>query len=116
MVGRRKIKKKRQKFDETYAESLRRGLRVSMESQASNTVRCPALARDVLLVKHFETPICPQHFEPSDNVSARGDISWGSIKGGFLLPPEIRDAKIICEGDESTAIPEDAQTWDDEFV
>lgn len=69
-----------------------------------------------VLVKHFETPICPQNFEPSDKVSARGDVAWGSIKGGFLLPPEIRNAEIICEGDESTAIPEDVQTWDVEFV
>lgn len=69
-----------------------------------------------VLFKHFETPICPQHFEPSDGASARGDVAWGSIKGGFLLPWEIRNAEIICESEEWNAIPEDAQTWDVEFV
>lgn len=86
----------------------------------SGSVLCLEQPKDpicrAVLVKHFEIPICPQHFEPSDQVSACGDIAWGSIKGGFLLPPELRAAEIICEGNESTAIPEDAQTWDVEFV
>lgn len=64
-----------------------------------------------VLFKHFETPICPQHFDTSD-ISARGDVAWSSIKGGFLLPPEIRDARILCESDESSGIPADTQTWD----
>lgn len=68
-----------------------------------------------VLVKHLETATCPQHFDLSDNASARGDLAWGSIKGGFLLPPEIRNAEITCEGDETTAIPEDAQTKDVEL-
>ena len=64
-----------------------------------------------VVFKHFETPICPQHFESSD-VSGRGDLAWSSIKGGFLLPPEIRDAEILCETDQSSVVPSDEQTWD----
>ncbi|KAJ5594588.1 uncharacterized protein N7459_000796 [Penicillium hispanicum] len=63
-----------------------------------------------VLFKHFETPICAQHFDISDP-STHGDLAWSSIKGGFLLPPEIRDAEIICESDQFSAVPSD-QTWD----
>ncbi|KAJ5611512.1 hypothetical protein N7528_008617 [Penicillium herquei] len=61
-------------------------------------------------LKHFEIPICPQHFVCDH--SARGDISWSSFKGGFLLPEEIRKAQILCDGDQSSGVPLDDQTWD----
>ena len=64
----------------------------------------------VVALKHFEIPICPLH-SVSDS-SARGDISWSSLKGGFLLPPEIRRTEIICESHEASAIPSEEQTWD----
>lgn len=69
-----------------------------------------------VVFKHFETPICPQHFDMSNLVSAHGDISWSSIKGGFLLPPELRDAEILCEAEESQAVPSADQTWDIEWL
>lgn len=68
-----------------------------------------------VLFKHFETPICPQHFEKNDLTSGHGDTSWSSIKGGFLLPSAIRDAEILCEAEEATAAPLEEQTWDIEF-
>lgn len=69
-----------------------------------------------VVFKHFEMPICPQHFDSSDPTSAHGDISWSSIKGGFLLPPEVRNAEIVCETEEASALPSDEQTWDIEWV
>lgn len=69
-----------------------------------------------VVFKHFETPICPQHFDSSDPESAHGDIAWSSIKGGFLPPPELRDAEIICETEGSTPVPSGDQTWDIEWA
>jgi hypothetical protein len=69
-----------------------------------------------VVFKHFETPICPQHFEVTDLASARGNISWSSIKGGFLLPADIRNAEIVCEADASSPVPSEDQTWDTEYV
>ena len=63
-----------------------------------------------VLFKNFETPICSQHFEC--NHAARGDVSWSAFKGGFVLPDEVRSAQILCEGEESAAIPLEGQTWD----
>ncbi|KAJ5110669.1 hypothetical protein N7532_001204 [Penicillium argentinense] len=81
----------------------------------SGSVLCLGQPTDLncraVLFKHFETPICPQHFEPTDT-AALGDIAWSSFKGGFLLPWEIRNAEILCEGEEATAILEGDQTWD----
>lgn len=68
-----------------------------------------------VVFKHFETPICPQHFDSGDPTSAHGDISWSSIKGGFLLPPELRSAEIICETDEAAPLTSEDQTWDIEW-
>lgn len=65
-----------------------------------------------VVFKNFETPICPQHFEVAEQTSASGDIAWSSIKGGFLLPPDIRNAEILCESDDFAAIPTENQTWD----
>ncbi|KAF3402015.1 hypothetical protein F1880_009748 [Penicillium rolfsii] len=65
-----------------------------------------------VLFKHFETPISPQYFHVSNVASARGDTSWSSINGGFVLPPEVRTAEIICETDESTGLPPADQVWD----
>ncbi|KAJ5692021.1 hypothetical protein N7462_001444 [Penicillium macrosclerotiorum] len=82
----------------------------------SGSVLCLGESTDpncrAVLLKHFETPICPPHFHETENATAHGDFSWSSISGGFVLPPEIRDAQIICETDESSAIPLDEQTWD----
>ncbi|KAJ5736656.1 uncharacterized protein N7483_001781 [Penicillium malachiteum] len=61
-------------------------------------------------LKHFEIPICPQHFVCDH--SARGDVSWSSLKGGFLLPAEIRKAQILCDGGQSSGVPLEDQTWD----
>lgn len=68
-----------------------------------------------VLFKHFETPICPQHFEVTEQTSASGDIAWSSIKGGFLLPPSIRNAAILCEGEAFAPVPTAEQTWDIEW-
>lgn len=65
-----------------------------------------------VLLKHFETPISPQHYHVSGVPSARGDTSWSSINGGFVLPPEIRTAEIVCEAEESTGLPLEDQAWD----
>lgn len=64
----------------------------------------------VVALKHFEIPICPLH-SVSDS-SVRGDISWSSLNGGFLLPPEIRRTEIICESNEASAVPCEEQTWE----
>ncbi|KAJ5101432.1 hypothetical protein NUU61_003654 [Penicillium alfredii] len=68
-----------------------------------------------VLMKHWETPICPQHFDVTDLASARGDVSWSSIKGGFLLPQDVRNAEILCESEDSSPAPRDEQTWDIEY-
>lgn len=69
-----------------------------------------------VVFKNFETPICPQHFGESTSLAAaRGDVSWSSIKGGFLLPPEIRNAEIICEGEVLAQTPGDQQTRDIDY-
>lgn len=85
----------------------------------SGTLLCLGQPTDsscrAVVFKNFETPICPQHFELTNFASARGDVSWSSIKGGFLLPPEIRNAEIICEGEVSSPAPEEEQTWDIEY-
>ncbi|KAJ5219749.1 hypothetical protein N7468_008953 [Penicillium chermesinum] len=62
-----------------------------------------------VLFKNFETPICSQHFDCDR--SARGDVSWSTFKGGFVLPLEIRNTEILCDGEESEAIPSAGQPW-----
>ncbi|KAJ5151753.1 hypothetical protein N7492_010048 [Penicillium capsulatum] len=68
-----------------------------------------------VVFKNFETPICPQHFEVTGQPSASGDIAWSSIKGGFVLPPDIRNAEILCESEDYAPIPADDQTWDIDY-
>lgn len=104
------------KFHTQSAALLWRAMHDGSEMEGlSGSVLCLGQPNDphcrAVLFKHFETPICPQRFEAS-GPSARGDIAWSSLKGGFLLPPEIRDARILCESDESSAIPSDDQAWD----
>lgn len=83
-----------------------------MEGQ-SGSVLCLGQRTDsqcrAVLFKNFETPVCSQR--SYCDRGARGDVSWSTLKGGFVLPLEIRNTDILCEGEEAP-IPSEGTAWD----
>ncbi|KAJ5261447.1 hypothetical protein N7478_012042 [Penicillium angulare] len=83
------------------------------EEGLSRSVLCLGQPNDdycrAVALKHFETPICHQHLM-CDRIS-RNDVICCSLKGGFLLPPELGETEIVCDSGESSVELSEKQTW-----
>jgi hypothetical protein len=83
------------------------------EDGLSRSVLCLGQPNDeycrAVALNHFETPICHQHLM-CDHLS-RNDVLCCSLKGGFLLPPELGQTEIVCDSGESSVTLSEKETW-----